>query len=162
MIIISSLAIAIFVFIWAIRLECDSRIKEETSFNEHDLYLIKLKLEELCPLAHVDDMISSHCFATALTFDSIPYIYVREDDDFKILIYKKYCKTYKEFYRFQQKHKLWRYDVFYKNLKLRQYHNFKSMVEHLEDLYKKRTRYYKKAQIKNIALQEHIHDSSGI
>ena len=36
------------------------------------------------------------------------------------------------------------------------------MVDHLEDLYKKRTRYYKKAQIKNIALQEHIYDSSGI
>ena len=162
MFVISALAIAVFVFIWAIRLECDYRIKEETSFNEHDLYLIKLKLEESCPLAHVDDMISSNFFATGLTFDSVPCIYTREDDDFKILIHKKYCKTYKEFYRFQQKHKLWRYDVFYKNLKLRQYYNFKSMVDHLEDLYKKRTRYYKKAQIKNIALQEHIHDSTGI
>jgi hypothetical protein len=162
MFIIAVLPIAIFVFIWAIRLECDYRIKEETSFNEHDLYLIKLKLEELCPLAHVDDMISSNLFQTAITFYTVPYIYIKEDDDFKILIYKKYCKTYKEFYQFQQKHKLWRYDVFYKNLKLRTYYNFKSMVDHLEDLYKKRTRYYKKAQIKNIALQEHIHDSSGI
>lgn len=36
------------------------------------------------------------------------------------------------------------------------------MVDHLEDLYKKRTRYYKKAQIKNIALMEHKYDSSGI
>lgn len=162
MFIIAVLPIAIFVFIWAIRLECDYRIKEETGFNEHDLYLIKLKLEELCPLAHVDDMISSNFFATALTFDSIPYIYTREDNDFKILIHKKYCKTYKEFYRFQQKHKLWRYDIYYKNLKLRTYYNFKSMVDHLEDLYKKRTRYYKKAQIKNIALMEHKYDSSGI
>jgi len=162
MFIIAVLPIAIFVFILAIRLECDYRIKEETSFNEHDLYLIKLKLEELCPLAHVDDMISSNLFQTALTFYTVPYIYIKEDDDFKILIYKKYCKTYKEFYHWYKKHKLWRYDVFYKNLKLRQYHNFKSMVDHLEDLYKKRTRYYKKAQIKNIALQEHIHDSSGI
>lgn len=162
MFVISALALAVFVFIWAIRLECDYRIKEETGFNEHDLYLIKLKLEELCPLAHVDDMISSNFFATALTFDSVPYIYTREDDNFKILIHKKYCKTYKEFYRFKQKHKLWRYDIFYHNLKLRTYYNFKSMVDHLEDLYKKRTRYYKKAQIKNIALQEHIHDSNGI
>lgn len=162
MFVISALALAVFVFIWAIRLECDYRIKEETGFNEHDLYLIKLKLEELCPLAHVDDMISSNFFATALTFDSVPYIYTKEDDDFKILIHKKYCKTYKEFYRFQQKHKLWRYDIYYKNLKLRQYYNFNSMVDHLEDLYKKRTRYYKKAQIKNIALMEHKYDSSGI
>lgn len=162
MIIISALAVAVFVFIWAIRLEYDYKIKEETCFNEQDLYLIKLKIEELCPLAHVDDMISSNFFATALTFDSIPCIYTRDDDNFKILIHKKYCKTYKEFYQFQQKHKLWRYDIFYNNLKLRQYHNFKNMVDHLEDLYKKRTRYYKKAQIKNVALQEHIHDSSGI
>lgn len=162
MFVISILVIAIFVFIWAIRLECDYRIKEETGFNEHDLYIIKLKLEELCPLAHVDDMISSNFFATALTFDSVPYIYTRDDDDFKILIYKKYCKTYKEFYRFQQKHKLWRYDIFYKNLKLRTYYNFNSMVDHLEDLYNKRTRYYKKSQIKNIALMEHKYDSSGI
>lgn len=162
MIIISLLAIAVFVFVWAIRLECDYRIKEETSFNEHDLYLLKLKLEELCPLAHVDDMISSNFFATALTFDSIPYIYTRDDNDFKILIHKKFCRTYKEFYRFQQKHKLWRYDVYYHKLKLRQYHNFKSLAEHLEDLYNKRTRYFKKAQIKNIALQEHIYDSNRI
>lgn len=162
MIIISLLSIAVFVFIWAIRLECDYRIKEETSFNEHDLYLLKLKLEELCPLAHVDDMISSNFFATGLTFDNIPYIYTRDDDNFKILIHKKFCRTYKEFYRFKQKHKLWRYDVYYNNLKLRTYYNFKSMVDHLEDLYKKRIRYYKKAQIKNIALQEHIYDSSGI
>ena len=162
MFVISALALVVFVFIWAIRLECDYRIKEETHFTEHDLYLIKLKLEELCPLAHVDDMISSNFFATALTFDSVPYIYTREDDDFKILIHKKYCKTYKEFYRFKQKHKLWRYDIFYHNLKLRTYYNFKSMVDHLEDLYKKRTRYYKKAQIKNIALMEHKYDSNGI
>ena len=40
MIIISSLAIAVIVFVWAIKLECDYRIKEETSFNEHDLYFI--------------------------------------------------------------------------------------------------------------------------
>ena len=162
MFVISALAMAVFVVCWSIRLECDFKVKEETHFNEHDLYLLKLKIEQTCPLAHVDDMISSNFFATALTFDSVPYIYTREDDDFKILIYKKYCKTYKEFYRFQQKHKLWRYDIYYKNLKLRQYHNFKSMVDHLEDLYKKRTRYYKKAQIKNIALQEHIHDSGRI
>lgn len=162
MIIISSLAIAIIVFVWAIRLVCDYRTKEGTHFNEYDLFLIKLNIEQGCPLAHVDDLISSNFFATALTFDSVPYIYTREDDDFKILIYKKYCKTYKEFYRFQQKHKLWRYDIYYKNLKLRTYYNFKSMVDHLEDLYKKRTRYYKKAQIKNIALMEHKYDSSGI
>lgn len=162
MFIIAVLPIAIFVFIWAIRLECDYRIKEETHFNEYDLFLIKLNIEQGCPLAHVDDMISSNFFATALTFDSVPCIYTREDDDFKILIYKKYCKTYKEFYRFQQKHKLWRYDIYYKNLKLRTYYNFNSMVDHLEDLYKKRTRYYKKAQIKNIALMEHKYDSSGI
>lgn len=162
MIIISSLAIAIIVFVWAIRLVCDYRTKEGTHFNEYDLFLIKLNIEQGCPLAHVDDMISSNFFATALTFDSVPYIYTRDDDDFKILIYKKYCKTYKEFYRFQQKHKLWRYDIYYKNLKLRTYYNFKSMVDHLEDLYKKRTRYYKKAQIKNIALMEHKYDSSGI
>lgn len=162
MFIIAVLPIAIFVFIWAIRLECDYRIKEETHFTEHDLYLLKLKIEESCPLAHVDDMISSNFFATAITFDSVPYIYTRDDDDFKILIYKKYCKTYKEFYQFKQKHKLWKYDIYYKNLKLRTYYNFNSMVDHLEDLYKKRTRYYKKAQIKNIALQEHIYDSSGI
>lgn len=162
MIIISSLAIAIIVFVWAIRLVCDYRTKEGTHFNEYDLFLIKLNIEQGCPLAHVDDMISSNFFATALTFDSVPCIYTREDDDFKILIYKKYCKTYKEFYRFQQKHKLWRYDIYYKNLKLRTYYNFKSMVDHLEDLYKKRTRYYKKAQIKNIALMEHKYDSSGI
>lgn len=162
MFIIAVLPIAIFVFIWAIRLECDYRIKEETHFNEYDLFLIKLNIEQGCPLAHVDNMISSNFFATAITFDSVPYIYTREDDDFKILIYKKYCKTYKEFYRFQQKHKLWRYDIYYKNLKLRTYYNFKSMVDHLEDLYKKRTRYYKKAQIKNIALMEHKYDSSGI
>lgn len=162
MIIISSLAIAIIVFVWAIRLVCDYRTKEGTHFNEYDLFLIKLNIEESCPLAHVDDMISSNFFATALTFDSVPYIYTREDDDFKILIYKKYCKTYKEFYQFKQKHKLWRYDICYRKLKLRTYYNFKSMVDHLEDLYKKRTRYYKKAQIKNIALQEHIHDSNGI
>lgn len=162
MFIIAVLPIAIFVFIWAIRLECDYRIKEETHFNEYDLFLIKLNIEQGCPLAHVDNMISSNFFATAITFDSVPYIYTRDDDDFKILIYKKYCKTYKEFYRFQQKHKLWRYDIYYKNLKLRTYYNFKSMVDHLEDLYKKRTRYYKKAQIKNIALMEHKYDSSGI
>ena len=58
MFVISVLAIVVFVVCWSIRLECDYRIKEETSFNEHDLYLIKLKLEELCPLAHIDDMIS--------------------------------------------------------------------------------------------------------
>lgn len=162
MIIISSLAIAIIVFVWAIRLVCDYRTKEGTHFNEYDLFLIKLNIEQSCPLAHVDNMISSNFFATALTFDSVPYIYTREDDDFKILIYKKYCKTYKEFYQFKQKHKLWKYDIYYKNLKLRTYYNFKSMVDHLEDLYKKRTRYYKKAQIKNIALQEHKYDSSGI
>ena len=162
MIIISSLAIAIIVFVWAIRLECDYRIKEETHFTEHDLYLLKLKIEESCPLAHVDNMISSNFFATAITFDSVPYIYTRDDDDFKILIYKKYCKTYKEFYRFSQKHKLWRYDIFYNNLKIRTYYNFNSMVDHLEDLYKKRIRHYKKAQIKNIALMEHKYDSSGI
>lgn len=162
MIIISSLAIAIIVFVWAIRLVCDYRTKEGTHFNEYDLFLIKLNIEQGCPLAHVDDMISSNFFATALTFDSVPYIYTREDDDFKILIYKKYCKTYKEFYQFKQKHKLWRYDIYYRKLKLRTYYNFKSMVDHLEDLYKKRTRYYKKAQIKNIALQEHKYDSNGI
>lgn len=162
MIIISSLAIAIIVFVWAIRLVCDYRTKEGTHFNEYDLFLIKLNIEQGCPLAHVDDLISSNFFATAITFDSVPYIYTREDDDFKILIYKKYCKTYKEFYRFQQKHKLWRYDIYYKNLKLRTYYNFKSMVDHLEDLYKKRIRHYKKAQIKNIALQEHIYESRGI
>ena len=162
MIVISILAIAIFVFIWAIRLECDYRIKEETGFNEHDLYIIKLKLEELCPLAHVDDMISSNFFATALTFDSVPYIYIREDDDFKILIYKKYCKTYKEFYQWYKKHKLCRFDIYYRKLKLRTYYNFNSMVDHLEDLYNKRTRYYKKSQIKNIALMEHKYDSNGI
>lgn len=162
MIIISSLAIAIIVFVWAIRLVYDYRTKEGTHFNEYDLFLIKLNIEQGCPLAHVDDMISSNFFATALTFDSVPYIYTREDDDFKILIYKKYCKTYKEFYQFKQKHKLWKYDIYYKNLKLRTYYNFNSMVDHLEDLYKKRTRYYKKAQIKNIALQEHIYDSNGI
>ena len=162
MFVISVLAIAIFVFIWVIRLECDYRIKEETSFNEHDLYLIKLKLEELCPLAHIDDMISYNFFATALTFDSVPYIYIREDDDFKILIYKKYCKTYKEYYRLLQKHKLCRFDICYRKLKLRTYYNFNSMVDHLEDLYNKRTRYYKKSQIKNIALMEHKYDSSGI
>lgn len=162
MIIISSLAIAIIVFVWAIRLVCDYRTKEGTHFNEYDLFLIKLNIEESCPLAHVDDMISSNFFATALTFDSVPYIYTREDDDFKILIYKKYCKTYKEFYQFKQKHKLWRYDIYYRKLKLRTYYNFKSMVDHLEDLYKKRTRYYKKTQIKNIALMEHKYDSSGI
>lgn len=162
MIIISSLAIAIIVFVWAIRLVCDYRTKEGTHFNEYDLFLIKLNIEQGCPLAHVDDLISSNFFATALTFDSVPYIYTREDDDFKILIHKKYCKTYKEFYRFKQKHKLWKYDIYYKNLKLRTYYNFKSMVDHLEDLYKKRTRYYKKAQIKNIALMEHKYDSSGI
>lgn len=162
MFIIAVLPIAIFVFIWAIRLVCDYRTKEGTHFNEYDLFLIKLNIEQGCPLAHVDNMISSNFFATAITFDSVPYIYTRDDDDFKILIYKKYCKTYKEFYRFQQKHKLWRYDIFYHNLKLRTYYNFKSMVDHLEDLYKKRTRYYKKAQIKNIALMEHKYDSSGI
>lgn len=162
MIIISSLAIAIIVFVWAIRLVYDYRTKEGTHFNEYDLFLIKLNIEQGCPLAHVDDMISSNFFATALTFDSVPYIYTREDDDFKILIYKKYCKTYKEFYQFKQKHKLWKYDIYYKNLKLRTYYNFNSMVDHLEDLYKKRTRYYKKAQIKNIALMEHKYDSSGI
>lgn len=162
MIIISSLAIAIIVFVWAIRLVCDYRTKEGTHFNEYDLFLIKLNIEQGCPLAHVDDMISSNFFATAITFDSVPYIYTRDDDDFKILIYKKYCKTYKEFYQFKQKHKLWKYDIYYKNLKLRTYYNFKSMVDHLEDLYKKRTRYYKKAQIKNIALMEHKYDSSGI
>lgn len=162
MFVIAVLSIAIFVFLWAIRLECDYRTKEGTHFNEYDLFLIKLNIEQGCPLAHVDDMISSNFFATALTFDSVPYIYTREDDDFKILIHKKYCKTYKEFYRFQQKHKLWRYDIFYHNLKLKTYYNFNSMVEHLEDLYKERTRYYKKAQIKNIALMEHKYDSSGI
>lgn len=162
MIIISILAIAVFVICWSIRLECDYRVKEETHFNEHDLYLIKLKIDELCPLSHVDDMNSSNFFATAITFDSVPYIYTRDDDNFKILIHKKYCRTYKEFYRFKQKHKLWRYDIFYVNLKLRTYYNFNSMVDHLEDLYKKRIRYYKKAQIKNIALLEHIYDSRGI
>lgn len=162
MFVISALALAVFVFIWVIRLVCDYRTKEGTHFNEYDLFLIKLNIEQGCPLAHVDDMISSNFFATALTFDSVPYIYTREDDDFKILIYKKYCKTYKEFYQFKQKHKLWKYDIYYKNLKLRTYYNFKSMVDHLEDLYKKRTRYYKKAQIKNIALMEHKYDSSGI
>ena len=163
MFIIAVLPIAIFVFIWAIRLECDYRIKEETHFTEHDLYLLKLKIEQSCPLAHVDNMISSNFFATAITFDSVPYIYTRDDDDdFKILIYKKYCKTYKEYYRLLQKHKLCRFDICYRKLKLRTYYNFNSMVDHLEDLYKKRTRYYKKAQIKNIALQEHIYDSSGI
>lgn len=162
MIAISALAIAVFVFVWAIRIECDSRVKEETHFNEHDLYLIKLKIEESCPLAHDNDTISSNFFATGLTFDSVPYIYTRDDDLFKILIYKKYCRTYKEFYKFKQKHKLWRYDVFYNNLKLRTYYNFNSMVEHLEDLYKKRIRYYKKAQIKNIALLEHKYESRGI
>lgn len=161
MIIISSLAIAIIVFVWAIRLVCDYRTKEGTHFNEYDLFLIKLNIEQGCPLAHSDNMINNF-FATALTFDSVPYIYTRDDDDFKILIYKKYCKTYKEFYQFKQKHKLWKYDIYYKNLKLRTYYNFKSMVDHLEDLYKKRTRYYKKAQIKNIALMEHKYDSSGI
>lgn len=162
MFVIAVLPIAIFVFVWAIRLVYDYRTKEGTHFNEYDLFLIKLNIEQGCPLAHVDDMISSNFFATAITFDSVPYIYTREDDDFKILIYKKYCKTYKEFYRFKQKHKLWRYDIFYKNLKLRTYYNFNSMVDHLEDLYKKRTRYHKKAQIKNIALMEHKYDSSGI
>lgn len=162
MFVISALAIAIIVFVWVIRLICDYRTKEGTHFNEYDLFLIKLNIEQGCPLAHVDDMISSNFFATALTFDSVPCIYTREDDDFKILIYKKYCKTYKEFYQFKQKHKLWRYDIYYKNLKLRTYYNFNSMVDHLEDLYKKRTRYYKKAQIKNIALMEHKYDSSGI
>lgn len=162
MFIIAVLPIAIFVFIWAIRLVYDYRTKEGTHFNEYDLFLIKLNIEQGCPLAHVDDLISSNFFATALTFDNVPYIYTREDDDFKILIYKKYCKTYKEFYQFKQKHKLWKYDIYYKNLKLRTYYNFNSMVDHLEDLYKKRTRYYKKAQIKNIALMEHKYDSSGI
>lgn len=162
MFIIAVLPIAIFVFIWAIRLVYDYRTKEGTHFNEYDLFLIKLNIEQGCPLAHVDDLISSNFFATALTFDNVPYIYTREDNDFKILIYKKYCKTYKEFYQFKQKHKLWKYDIYYKNLKLRTYYNFNSMVDHLEDLYKKRTRYYKKAQIKNIALMEHKYDSSGI
>ena len=161
MFIIAVLPIAIFVFIWAIRLECDYRIKEETHFTDHDLYLLKLKIEQSCPLAHVDNMISSNFFATAITFDSVPYIYTR-DDDFKILIYKKYCKTYKEFYQFKQKHKLCRFDICYRKLKLRTYYNFNSMVDHLEDLYNKRTRYYKKSQIKNIALMEHKYDSSGI
>ena len=32
---ISALAIAVFVIIWSIRLECDYRVKEETHFNEH-------------------------------------------------------------------------------------------------------------------------------
>ena len=81
MFVISALAIAVFVFIWAIRLVCDYKIKEKISFNNHDLYLIKLKIEESCPLAHVDDMISFNFFATALTFDSVPYIYTREDND---------------------------------------------------------------------------------
>ena len=162
MFIIAVLPIAIFVFIWAIRLKCDYKIKEKTSVNNHDLYLLKLKIEQSFPLAHVDNMISSNFFATALTFDSVPYIYTREDDDFKILIYKKYCKTYKEYYRLLQKHKLCRFDICYRKLKLRTYYNFNSMVDHLEDLYKKRTRYYKKAQIKNIALMEHKYDSSGI
>lgn len=161
MFVISALALAVFVFVWAIRLVCDYRTKEGTHFNEYDLFLIKLNIEQGCPLAHSDNMINNF-FAIALTFDSVPYIYTREDDDFKILIYKKYCKTYKEFYQFKQKHKLWKYDIYYKNLKLRTYYNFNSMVDHLEDLYKKRTRYYKKAQIKNIALHEHIHDSNGI
>ena len=159
---ISALAIAVFVIIWSIRLECDYRVKEETHFNEHELYFIKLKIEESCPLAHVDDMISSNFFATAIAFDNTPYIYTKEDDLFKILIHKKYCRTYKEFYHFKQKHKLWRYDIYYNNLRLRKYHNFNSLVEHLEDLYKKRTRYYKKAQIKNIALLEHKYDSNRI
>ena len=43
MFVISVLAIAVFVVCWSIRLECDYRIKEETSFNEHDLYLIKAR-----------------------------------------------------------------------------------------------------------------------
>ena len=162
MIAISALAIAVFVICWSIRLECDYRVKEETHFNEHELYFIKLKIEESCPLAHVDDMISSNFFATAIAFDNTPYIYTKEDDLFKILIHKKYCRTYKEFYHFKQKHKLWRYDVYYNNLRLRKYHNFNSLVEHLEDLYKKRTRYYKREQIKNIALLEHKYDSNRI
>lgn len=171
MIIISSLAIAIFVFVWAIRLECDYKIKEETSFNGYELYGLKLKLEQACSLSCKDglvdasffqDVISSNFFGTALTFDNIPYIYTRDDNDFKILVYKKYCRTYKEYYHWKQKHKLWRYDVYYKDLKLRKYYNINNMAAHLEDLYKKRTRYYKKAQIKNIALLEHIHESRGI
>ena len=104
MFVISALAIAVFVICWAIRLECDYRVKEETHFNEHELYFIKLKIEESCPLAHVDDMISSSFFATGLTFDNTPYVYTKEDDLFKILIHKKYCRTYKEFYYFKQKH----------------------------------------------------------
>lgn len=159
---ISALAIAFFVVCWSIRLECDYRIKEETHFNEQELYFIKLKIEESCPLAHVDDMISSNFFATAIAFDNTPYIYTKEDDLFKILIHKKYCRTYKEFYHFKQKHKLWRYDIYYNNLRLRKYHNFNSMVDHLEDLYKNRKRYYKREQIKNIALLEHKYDSAGI
>lgn len=159
---ISAIAIAVFVFVWAIRLECDYRVKEETHFNEHELYFIKLKMEESCPLAHDGELISSNFFATGLTFDNTPYVYTKEDDLFKILIYKKYCKTYKEFYQFKQKHKLWRYDVYYNNLRLRKYHNFNSLVDHLEDLYNNRKKHYKKAQIKNIALMEHIYDSKGI
>ena len=159
---ISALAIAFFVVCWSIRLECDYRIKEETHFNEQELYFIKLKIEESCPLAHVDDMISSNFFATAIAFDNTPYIYTKEDDLFKILIHKKYCRTYKEFYHFKQKHKLWRYDIYYNNLRLRKYHNFNSMVDHLEDLYKNRKRYYKREQIKNIALLEHKYDSAVI
>ncbi len=162
MFVISALAIAFFIVCWSIRLECDFKIKEETHFNEHDLYLIKLKIEQSCPLAHVDDMISSNFFATAIAFDNTPYIYIKEDDLFKILIHKKYCKTYKEFYQFKQKHKLWRYDIYYNNLRLRKYHNFNSMVDHLEDLYKNRKRYYKREQIKNIALLEHKYDSNRI
>ena len=47
MIIISSLAIAIIVFVWAIRLVCDYRTKEGTHFNEYDLFLIKLNIQVL-------------------------------------------------------------------------------------------------------------------
>ena len=46
MIIISSLAIVVFVFVWAIRLECDYKIKEKTSFNGYELYGLKQKLEQ--------------------------------------------------------------------------------------------------------------------
>ena len=162
MFVISALAISVFVICWAVRLECDYKIKQETSFNGYDLYSLKLKLEQMCPLSNHDGMVDAGFFQSVEGFDSGYYIYTRDDDQFRINIYRQYCKTYKEFYHWYQKHKLWRYDVYYKDLKLRKYYNFKSMVAHLEDLYKKRTRYYKKAQIKNIALQEHINESRGI
>lgn len=162
MIIISILAIAVFVFIWAIRLECDYKIKEKTSFNGYELYGLKQKLEQASSLSCHDGLVDASFFQDVIGFDSGFYIYTRDDEEFRIHVIKPFCRTYKEFYRLLQKHKLCRFDICYKNLKLRTYYNFNSMVDHLEDLYKKRTRYYKKAQIKNIALQEHIHDSSGI